>query len=546
MAKKARNMFLSGVVILSISNIVIKIVGMLFKIPLANLIENSGMGYFNSAYTIYVWFYMISTAGLPVAVSIMISEARALGNFKEVKRIFRVTLIMFIIIGAIGTAAMIFGSGGFASLIGNEGASLAIMAIAPTLFFICISSAVRGYFQGYQYMTPTAISQLIEAVGKLTFGILLAKYAISIFGKGHSALPTVAAWTIFGVGLAVFCGMVYLIFAMWRFRRKSTDEVIDESKPVRSAKRIALTVAKIAIPVTISASVMSLTNLIDLGVVMRRLQSIGLSEDMSNAIWGNYSSLAVPMFNLPPVLVYPISYSIVPLLSGYFADGSRDKARNAMNSSLRISAIIILPMSLGLSVMAEPILRLMFPARSAQMAAPLLSILALSVFFVGMISITNAILQASKHENLPIISMVAGAVVKIISSIILIGIPEIGIYGTPIGTFLCYMTTTVINFFFLAKYIDLRPSFTGTFIKPLAASVICCFGAYGGYKAASLVLDVNGRMGNLLATFCGIAVAGIIYLILVLLFRLIGEDEVKMLPKGNKIYGLLKKAKLMK
>ncbi len=545
MAKKVRNMFLSGVVILSISNIVIKIVGMLFKIPLAGIIGNSGMGYFNSAYTIYVWFYMISTAGLPVAVSIMISEARALGNFKEVKRIFRVTLIMFIIIGAIGTAAMIFGSGGFAALIGNDGASLAIMAIAPTLFFICISSAIRGYFQGYQYMTPTAISQLIEAVGKLTFGILLAYYSISLFGGGHSALPTVAAWTIFGVGLAVFCGMAYLIFAMLRFR-KSNTEVIDESKPVRDAKHIALTVAKIAIPVTISASVMSLTNLIDLGVVMRRLQSIGLSQDMSNAIWGNYSSLAVPMFNLPPVLIYPISYSIVPLLSGYLADGSKDKARGAMNSSLRISAIIILPMSLGLSVMAEPILKLMFDADSAEMAAPLLSILALSVFFVGMISITNAILQASKHENLPIISMVAGAVVKIISSIVLIGIPEIGIYGTPIGTFLCYMTTTVINFFFLAKHLDLRPSFVNTFIKPLAASVICCFGAYGGFKLAEMIVDVNGRLGNLVATFGGIAAAGVIYLVLVLLFRMIGEDEVKMLPKGNKIYGVLKKAKLMR
>ena len=441
---------------------------------------------------------------------------------------------------------MVFGSGGFAALIGNDGAALAIMAIAPTLFFICISSAIRGYFQGYQYMTPTAISQLIEAVGKLTFGILLAMYSISLFGDGHSALPTVAAWTIFGVGLAVFCGMAYLIFAMIRFRRKSTDEVIDESKSVRSFGRIALTIAKIAIPVTISASVMSLTNLIDLGIVMRRLQSIGLSQDMSNAIWGNYSSLAVPMFNLPPVLIYPISYSIVPLLSGYFADGSVDKAKSAMNSSLRISAIIILPMSLGLSVMAEPILRLMFDADSAKMAAPLLSILALSVFFVGMISITNAILQASKHENLPIISMVAGAVVKIISSIVLIGVPEIGIYGTPIGTFLCYMTTTVINFFFLAKYIDLRPSFIKTFVKPLIASVVCCFGAYGGYKLAALVIDVNGRMGNILATFAGIAVAGVIYLVLVLLFSLIGEDEVKMLPKGAKIYGMLKKARLMK
>ena len=142
--------------------------------------------------------------------------------------------------------------------------------------------------------------------------------------------------------------------------------------------------------------------------------------------------------------------------------------------------------------------------------------------------------------------MVAGAVVKIVASIILIGIPEIGIYGTPIGTFLCYMTTTVINFFFLAKYVDLRPSFINMFMKPLVASVLCCFGAYGGYELMSLAVDTTGRMGNLIATFGGIVVAGLIYLVLVLLFKMIGEDEVKMLPKGNKIYALLKKVKLMK
>lgn len=545
MAKKAKNMFLSGVVILSVSNIIIKIIGLMFKIPLTNIIGDSGMGYFNSAYTIYVWFYMISTAGLPVAVSILISEARALGHHREVKHIFRVTLIMFLIIGAVGTAAMMFGSGGFASLIGNDGARLSIVAIAPTLFFICISSAIRGYFQGYQYMTPTAISQLIEAAGKLGFGIVLAMYAVGRF-TGQSGLPTVAAYAIFGLDIAVFLGMLYLIFAMLRFRPYSAEELAADTHAVRGAGNIAGTIAKIAIPITISASVMSLTNLIDLSIVMRRLQSIGLSQQMANAIWGNYSSLAVPMFNLPPILIYPISYSIVPLLSGYFADGSLDKAKGSMNSALRICSIIILPMSLGLSVMAEPILKLLYNASSAEMAAPLLSILALSVFFVGMISITNAILQASKHEQLPIISMVAGAVVKIVASVVLIGIPEVGIYGTPIGTFLCYMTTTVINFFFLAKYVSLSPKFVPMFVKPLVASVLCCGGAYGAYTALSLFIDTSGRMGNAVATFGGIAAAALIYVVVIFLLRAIGEDEIRMLPKGAKIYSVLHKMHLMK
>ncbi|MCI8331401.1 MAG: polysaccharide biosynthesis protein [Clostridiales bacterium] len=546
MAKKAKNLFLSGVFILSISNIIIKVIGLMFKIPLTNIIGDSGMGYFNSAYTIYVWFYMISTAGLPVAVSIMISEARAKGNRLEVKRIYKVTLGLFLLIGAAGTAIMMLGAGGFASLIGNDGARLSILAIAPTLFFICISSAIRGYFQGYQYMAPTAVSQLIEAAGKLIFGILLASYAVSRFTE-QSALPTVSSYAIFGLDIAVFLGMLYLIFAKLRFKSEQFDQDVaaEESGVVRSNGRIAVTIAKIAIPVTISSSVMSLTNLIDLSIVMRRLQSIGLSQAMSNAVWGNYSSLAVPMFNLPPVLIYPISYSLVPLLSGYFADGRREKANKTMHSAIRISAIIIIPMALGLSVMAEPILKLLYNPHSAEMAAPLLSILALSVFFVGMIAITNAVLQASGHEKLPILSMVAGAVVKIISSLILIGIPSVGIYGTPIGTFLCYMTTTIINFYYIAKHTGVVPKLVQTFLKPLAAGFACCIGAYGTYFVVSRFVDVSGRVGNGVATLAAIMVACILYMALLLLCKGISQEDVQMLPKGNKIAGLLHKMRLM-
>ncbi|MCI8589802.1 MAG: polysaccharide biosynthesis protein [Clostridiales bacterium] len=546
MAKKAKNLFLSGVFILSISNIIIKVIGLMFKIPLTNIIGDSGMGYFNSAYTIYVWFYMISTAGLPVAVSIMISEARAKGNLLEVKRIYKVTMGLFLLIGAAGTAVMMLGAGGFASLIGNDGARLSILAIAPTLFFICISSAIRGYFQGYQYMVPTAISQLIEAAGKLIFGILLASYAVSRFTE-QSALPTVSSYAIFGLDIAVFLGMLYLIFAKFRFKSEQFDKdvVAKETGVVRSNGRIAATIAKIAIPVTISSSVMSLTNLIDLSIVMRRLQSIGLSQAMSNAVWGNYSSLAVPMFNLPPVLIYPISYSLVPLLSGYFADGRQEKANKTMHSAIRISAIIIIPMALGLSVMAEPILKLLYNPHSAEMAAPLLSILALSVFFVGMIAITNAILQASGHEKLPILSMVAGAVVKIISSLILIGIPSIGIYGTPIGTFLCYMTTTIINFYYIAKYTGVVPKLVQTFLKPLAAGFVCCMGAYGTYFVASRFVDVSSRVGNGIATLAAIMIACILYLTLLLLCKGLDKEDICMLPKGNKIAGLLHKMRLM-
>jgi len=183
-------MFFSGVLVLTIANLLIKVIGLLFKIPITNIIGDEGMGYFNAAYTIYTWFYMISTAGLPVAVSVMISKGRTSGNFKEVKKIYKITMLLFVAIGLVGMLLMIFLSKSFADVMGSRSIYLSIIAIAPTLFFICISSAVRGYFQGYQNMFPTAVSQIIEALGKLILGILFANYAIS---KGYD-LPMVAAY----------------------------------------------------------------------------------------------------------------------------------------------------------------------------------------------------------------------------------------------------------------------------------------------------------------------------------------------------------------
>ena len=533
--EKKKNIVFNGVIILTLSNLLIKTIGLLFKIPITNIIGDEGMGYFNSAYRIYIWFYMISTAGLPIALSIMISESRTKGNIREVKKIYKITMILFIIIGFSGMAIMMIGSKLFAAIIDLNAVYMCIISIAPTIFFICVSSAIRGFFQGYQNMLPTAVSQIIEATGKLSLGIILAIYAVN---KGY-ALPMVAAYSISGLTIGAGAGMMFLLAAKWRFKEDKINLENKSEQNVRASINLIMTLVKLAVPITVSASVMSLTDFIDVAIIMRRLQDIGYTEQSAAAMYGNYSALAVSMFNMPPALIYPISYSIIPLISSTLAAGATEKAVNIMKNAIKVVAIIAFPTALGLSVLAKPILSLFFRTSSAETAAPLLSVLALSVFFIGMLSVTNAILQANGYERKPIISIISGAVVKVISSAVLIGIPVINIYGAPIGTFLCYLTITVINFRFLSKYANITPAIVKVFIKPLISAVICA--AAAGFSYILFEKFISAKI----ASVCAIAFAGIVYIIMLLLLKGVNREEIIMLPKGNKIYTVLCKLKLM-
>ncbi len=532
-------MFFSGVVVLTFSNIIVKAIGLFYKIPLIHYLGELGMGYFNAAYTIYTWFYMISTAGLPVAISILVSEARAKGNYRQVKRIYRISVTLFFLIGLIGMIGMAVLSGFFSELMKNENSAWCIVAIAPTLFFICISSSIRGYFQGFQNMIPTAVSQVIEAVGKLLIGIFLAIWALDAGYELHIA----AAFSISGLTIGVAVSMLFLVISKALFRESAYGLDADSPLEAQGQKTVLSRLVKIAVPITLSSSVMSLTNVIDLMIVLRRLQDIGIAREVAVAMYGNYTTLAVPLYNLPPVLIYPIAYSIVPMLTSTRETGGSEHVKRLVDSTLRVAAMIALPCALGLSALSRPILDLLFHglSESVDMAAPLLSVLALSTFFVCILAITNSVLQAHGCEQKPIISMLIGAAVKLAASYILIGIPEVGMYGTPISTFICYAVVCAVNFYFIAKHVCPLPGVFKVFARPFAASVICVACALVCANLLPLVIG-STRMSTLVSIFVAVAV----YVIAIFLFKAVNKEDISILPKGEKIYHILNKLKLMK
>ena len=531
-------LFFSGVLILTITNLIVKAIGLMFKIPMNHIVGDDGMGYYNSAYTIYTFLYMISTAGLPTAVSIMVAESRAAGRIRQVKRVLHVSLALFFLIGVVGMLVMLLGAGPFSSLIGAANTKYCIMALAPTLFFICISSALRGYFQGYQSMFPTAVSQLIEAVCKLGVGITLALYAIRM----EQPIYIVAAYAAVGLTIGAALGMMFLTFSKLFFKEKQYDAeyvavsgIDDTVLPQRTLlKRLVI----VALPITVSASVMSLTNLIDTAIVQQLLQSTGLTQEAATSLYGNYTSLAVPMFNLPQVLIYPISYSIVPLLSAAKKRGDHERCRLVMESSMRVSMLIGIPCGLGLATLSRPILSLFYRASSVELATPLLTLLAPSTAFICILSVTNAILQANGHERKPLISMLTGACVKIVTNFFLIQF--IGMKGTPISTFLCYLTVTIMNLYFVHKHVGVMPKLSGLFGKPLLAGIACAAAAFFSYAL------LHGYIGDKIATFAAICLAALVYLVLIFLIRGVSGEDVKLLPKGERLYRLLHKMKLVK
>ena len=531
---RTEHRILWGVILLMSSNIIVKLIGILFKIPLHELLGDLGMGYFNVAYNIYASFYTVSTSGLPIALSIYISESRAKGKIKETKKIFRIAFWMFLGIGTVGAGLMYFLSGVLAAAANAPAAANAIKVIAPTLFFICVSSSMRGFFHGHQNMAPTAISEIFEAVGKFAIGIVFAKYAISC---GYS-LETSTAFAIAGVTIGAVAGMIFLCSAKLMSPISREEGNFDEK--VSAARNIVKRLLIIAVPVTISSLAINFVTIIDTFTITNILSGY-TDNSMATAAYGNYTTLAVTLFHLPSALIYPIATNITPAISRALADNDAKKVRATANSAIKIAAILSIPSALGMSALSKPVLSMLFSDKnSVNQAAPLLSILAIAAIFTATLSITTSILQSHKRANTPIISIACGSVVKLILNIVLMSFEGIGIYGAPIATCAAYFVMALINILFVEKKLGISINFWNSYLRPLIAAIICTSAAIFSYKLLDRFLPLAA------ATLAAILLTIVVYFFALLLVGGVREYDVLLLPKGAKIASVLKRIKLLR
>lgn len=520
--------FMKGAFILIVANIIVKVIGAAFKIPLTYLLDEDGMALFTTSYTMYTWLFIIATAGLPVAISRMISESRAKGNYGEVKKILHVSFTLLGIIGIAGTLVLFFGAGTFARLLGNPDAELGIMAIAPAMLFVSGMSAFRGFFQGHQDMYPTAASEVCEAVGKLVIGFVGAYYFIN-YSVIHAA-----AGAVFGVAAGGFLGFVVLVI-VYNVKKKNLYSKASVGI-CRSDKTLLKQLIEISVPITIGASVFSLTSLIDMAMIMRNLQAIGFSYKEAKFMWGSYSGYAVPMFNLPPTLISAISISLVPTISGAFSVGDNKTAGETAGNSIFITILFALPCAVGMSVLAEPILALVYHNTNA---ASTLTILGIAIIFVSLVMITNSILQSVKKERIPVYNMLIGGVVKVLINNWLVKNPDINISGAPIGTNACYIVILLLNLYWIKRELKFKFSVVQYVVKPVASAVVMAFIALGVYNLTSF-------LGNSVALLLSIGTGGVTYVLMIFVLRTVSEDIMLVIPGLSKLVPVMKKYKLLK
>ncbi|MGE4353040.1 MAG: oligosaccharide flippase family protein [Oscillospiraceae bacterium] len=526
--------YLHGAAILATGVVIMKILGAIYKIPLGNILGDDGYAYFLVAYNIYNLLLTMATAGFPVALSRMISEANTLGRPMQVRRTFRVALTTFAVLGAVGSIVMYLFPTELAVSMGESRSAQSILVLSPAVFLACLTSAYRGHAQGLSNMTPTTVGQVLEVFVKVIVGLALAWYLTKI-GK---SLPIASAGAIFGVVAGGLTALVYMYISKMRHYKNTPLQNPDVPE---SSGRIFLRLMRIGIPITLGASVMSLITLIDAKLVLNRLQSAaGFSQDMAAVLYGVYGK-AMTLYNLPAAFVTPMTISVVPAIAACVAKRSYTEASNIAQASVRITALIALPMGVGLSVLSYPIMRVLY--RNSHESGPvLLSLMGIASIFVCIALITNAVLQAHGNEKYPVYSMIAGGLTKIGVNWTLVGNPEINIYGAPIGTICCYLVMCVMNLCFIFHCMEKKPSLTGMFLRPVistAAMGIAAWAAYSpAFRVASGILS-SQWLAMALAMMIAIGIACIVYLVLIINTRAVTYEDMLLIPKGEKIAKVL-------
>lgn len=494
-----------GVSVLGITGIVCKVIGVLYSIPLARILHDDGLGLFQTVYPTYNLFLTLSSAGLPVAVSRMVSHFLAKGDPRNAKRSFQMALLMLVTIGSFFSIMMLVSNSLLVRLVGVEEAASGFNAIAPCVAIVCALSAFRGFIQGQQNMVPTAISQLIEQIGKVALSLPLAAIGM------RTSIAAGATNALMGITLVEALALTYMLI-LYLKRRKNFDAIPQTSaEPAVRKKTLAKRLIAISIPITVSACIIPLSSFIDSALMVNRMVQSGVERSTATALYGIFSGMVIRLINIPTALALAISMSLVPAISAVKALEDREGIRRESDTGIRYAFLIGFPCSVGMSLLAKPIISFFYletlrPER-LEIAAQLLTFSAMTVVLFTVVQATSSILQGLHKQRIPMYTMIAGVVCKIILNYTLIGTPGINIHGGPIASIVCYSVAMIPNLYFCCKYADLPFNWRDWILRPGLAAL--CMGVT--VWAMRTFLPVN-RLITILEVIVGVAVFGAVAL----------------------------------
>ena len=539
MGKIKKETFMQSILVLMVSQVMIKILGLLYKLYLTNKdgFGDTGNAIYNSGYQIYALLLAISSTGVPNAIAKLISERIAKGDKKGVNRVFKIAFFFFAFVGFIGSLILFLGAHYIANvLLQIPEAELTLVALSPSVFFVAIGSVIRGYFNGHQRMKITANSQTLEQVTKTLSTIIIVE-VISMFFVQDVVI--MAAGANLATTLSVFISFSYL-YRYYKFKKSDISvempEVCEEpSYAKKSTKEIIKSIIAISIPISISSLVSAVNKSIDSITAVRGLKTF-LSDEIAKFQFGIYTGKVDVLVGLPLSFNIAFATVLVPSISKLMAQKKKEDANKVVKFSLLATILIGLPCTFGMMVFAEQILKLLYP--NAPEGAQLLQITSLTIILMMMAQTINGVLQGIGKYRVPATALALGVIAKFILNLILIPIPSIGINGVAIGSIVCHIISFSIGFAVLKRAMKIKFDVNKFLIKPLLATAIMCLISYLAYLL--LVQFISWKLSAIVAIILAVP----IYALVVAIMKILDKEEIYRLPKGELIYKLLVKMKL--
>lgn len=519
-----RDNIVKGTLILVTGNIIVKIIGALFKLPLANIVGADGMGLYNAAFIVYDIFLVLATAGFPLAVSKLVAASTAKGNDIEALKIFSVTRKCFFLLGLTLSIIMFCGARVFSALIGNTRTCYSIMVLAPSVLFVALMSSYRGYYQGTNDMIPTTVSQIIEAVCRLVVGLTFA-VVLTIM---RFEAQIVAAGSLAGITVGEFSS-TFSLAMLHRHKMKKRRKFL-HGRGGMNARQIIRRLFAVSGPIAVGVIVISVINMLDNTIVMRRLQYIGFSEYQANVLYGTYN-MAFTVFSLPITVVSALQTSVFPILSYAYAEKNISRVSRISQASMRIALTVGIGSAALFLALSGPIVNIIYFKQPSAMTVvvPLLTLLAPSAIVFTLTMMTSTILFSIDCMATPTCSMIIGGIICLVCNWFLVGCKALGIYGAPIGIFICYSINALLNIKKIRRVKEISLCFRQIAIKPILPAVL--LGTFG-YLSYAFSLHF---FGMIVSSLIGLTAGMLAFIAALFLNDCITRSDLMMLPGGKKL-----------
>ncbi|MBR1692999.1 MAG: polysaccharide biosynthesis protein [Lachnospiraceae bacterium] len=547
---KKNDSFILQAGILAMAGIFSRIIGILYRSPLAHIIGNEGNGYYGAAYNIYTIILLISSYSIPSAISKVIAQRLAVKEYKNAHRIFHCALIYVIVVGGIASLFAFFGAGIFV----EKNSVVVLRVFAPTIFFSGLLGVLRGYFQAHKTMLQTSVSQIFEQIINATVSLLAAHLLIRLVKDQDSTTQAIygAIGSAMGTGAGVLLALLFM-FAIYMMNKKTIFRRIhhDKTRDVLSYQAIFVIILSMVTPFILSTFIYNFSTSLNQTIYTKIMIYVKhISEVETATLYGIYSGQPVTISNIPIAIASAVSAAMIPTISGLFAQGDRRGCNAKISEAIHTTMLVAIPSMAGLFALAQPVTKLLFDIESSiALSSSLLRVLSVTVVFYSLSTLTNAVLQGIGRVNVPVINAAAALVIQTIVIALLMYFTDLGLYSIAVAA-ICYsLCMCVLNGVCVSRYLGYKQNYMKTFLLPLAASLVmgvCAYGVYQGVHLGVSSLMKRDYLCNVISLVVSMAAAIVIYFVLTMKLGAITKDDLYRLPKGAMLVKAAGKLKLIR